>query len=156
MLHVGDSGGAVLSALRTARDAVVSVVFPAPCRICSKVLDTASRVPVCAACLSSFSRISPPWCSCCGRPIVSLQVSDMPQFLCRLCRLETYGFSFARSFAYYDDPMVRAILLVKHEGITPLASWFAGRLAELAARDPESFSADVVVPVPLHPARLRE
>ncbi len=144
------------SALQTALDAVVSVVFPAPCRICAKVLDTASRVPVCEACLASFSRISPPWCNSCGRPVVSRQVADSPQFLCRLCRAQTYGFGFARSFAYYDDPMVRAILLVKHDGVTPLASWFADRLSEIAASDPDHFSADVVVPVPLHPARLRE
>ncbi len=156
MLHDGESGGAVWSALRIARDAVVSVVFPAPCRICSIVLDTASRVPVCDACLASFSHISPPWCTSCGRPVISQFAADSPQFLCRLCRAETYGFSFARSFAYYDDPMVRAILLVKHDGVTPLASWFADRLAELAARDPKCFAADVVVPVPLHPARLRE
>ncbi|MGA7786017.1 MAG: ComF family protein, partial [Candidatus Acidiferrales bacterium] len=142
--------------LRTARDAVVSVVFPAPCRICAKVLDTASRVPVCAACLASFSLISPPWCTSCGRPVVSHQVADSPHFLCRLCRLETYGFGLARSFAYYDEPMVRAILLLKHDGITPLASWFADRLVEVAACDPEHFAVDVVVPVPLHPARLRE
>jgi ComF family protein len=151
-----DSGGAVWTILRTVRDAVVSVVFPAPCRICAKVLDTASRVPVCNGCLSSFSLISEPWCACCGRPVVSQQVADLPNFLCRLCRLQTYGFNFARSFAYYDDPMVRAILLVKHDGVTPLASWFADRLAQIALRNSKEFAADVVVPVPLHPARLRE
>jgi ComF family protein len=156
MLQDRLSGIAVLAALRTARDAVVSVVFPAPCRICEKVLDTASRVPVCPDCLASFSRISPPWCTQCGRPVVSRQVADSPNFLCRLCRLETYSFGFARSFAYYDDPMVRAILLVKHDGVTPLASWFADRLAEITARDAKDFCADVVVPVPLHPARLCE
>jgi ComF family protein len=52
--------------------------------------------------------------------------------------------------------MVRAILLLKHDGVAPLGVWFAARLAELAARTPECLSADVIVPVPLHPARLRE
>lgn len=52
--------------------------------------------------------------------------------------------------------MVRAIVLLKYHQVTPLGAWFAARLAELVARDPEMFAADVVVPVPLHVSRLRE
>ncbi len=150
------SGESVWAALRTATDALVSVVFPAPCRICESTLDTASRVPVCSRCLESFQRISRPWCACCGRPIISPVVADSLQILCRLCRANTYGFDLARSFALYNTPMVRAILLLKHEAVAPLGVWFARRIAELIAREPNLMRADVVVPVPLHPARLRE
>ena len=143
-------------ALRAALDALASVVFPALCRICEGMLDTASRVPVCENCLISFQRIAPPICDCCGRPIPSPLVADSIQVLCRLCRLGIYGFDLARSFAYYTSPMVRAILLLKHEEVAPIGVWFAERLAEMVRRDPELIAADVVVPVPLHPARLRE
>lgn len=37
-----------------------------------------------------------------------------------------------------------------------MGAWFAARLAELVAREPEAFRAEVVVPVPLHPDRQRE
>ncbi|HLW99934.1 MAG TPA: ComF family protein [Candidatus Acidoferrales bacterium] len=150
------SGASPWSALRTALDAFASVVFPAPCRICEGTLDTASRVPVCASCLKAFERIAPPLCDCCGRPIVSPRVADSIQIMCRLCRLETYGFDLARSYAYYNSPMVRAILLIKHDEVAPMGAWFADRLAEVVAREPERLVADVVVPVPLHPARLRD
>jgi len=146
----------IWSAVRAAGDALASVLLPAPCRICESILDTASGVPVCARCLDSFQQIRAPMCSCCGRPIVSNVVADSTQILCRLCRANTYGFDLARSFAFYNSPMVRAILLVKHEAVTPLAGWFAGRLAELVDRDPKLRAVDVIVPVPLHPARLRE
>jgi ComF family protein len=150
------SGVAVWSALRTARDALASVVFPAPCRICASTLDTASRVPICEKCLASFDRIHGPLCVCCGRPIISPLAADFIVVLCRLCRLETYGFDFARSFAIYNSPMMRAILLLKHDAVAPLGVWFADRLAELVADTPECLNADVIVPVPLHPERLRE
>ena len=150
------SGVAVWSALRTARDALASVVFPAPCLICASTLDTASRVPICEKCLASFTRISGPQCACCGRPIISPVVADSLVIQCRLCRAKTFGFDFARSFALYDEAMVRAILLLKHDGVAPLGVWFADRLKELVARTTECLSADVIVPVPLHPARLRE
>jgi ComF family protein len=156
MLRARVSRESVWAALRTATDALASVVFPAPCRICTATLDTASRVPVCARCLASFELITGPVCACCGRPIISPVVADSIQILCRLCRAGTYGFDNSRSYALYNTPMVRAILLLKHEAVAPLGAWFAGRLAEVIARMPECIRADVVVPVPLHPARLRE
>lgn len=81
---------------------------------------------------------------------------DSQQILCRLCRAGTYGFNVGRSFALYNSPMTRAILLLKHEGVSPLGKWFADRLAEIVKRLPERVEADIVVPVPLHSARLRE
>jgi len=146
----------VRAAFRAAANAIAAVVFPAPCRICEAVLDTASRTPVCAKCLASFATIQPPWCACCGRPIVSPVVADSLQILCRLCRAETYGFDLARSFATYNTPMVRAIMLLKHEAVAPMGVWFAGRLAEIVAREEQIAGVDLIVPVPLHPARLRE
>jgi ComF family protein len=67
-----------------------------------------------------------------------------------------YDFDRARSYAAYNDTLTRAIVLLKYHAVTPLAGWFAERLAELAAREPEAFAADVVVPVPLDRARQRQ
>ncbi len=52
--------------------------------------------------------------------------------------------------------MVRALVLLKYERIPPLGAWFGARLAEVIGEEPKELSADVVVPVPLHPTRLRE
>jgi competence protein ComFC len=76
--------------------------------------------------------------------------------LCHLCRTGVYDFDVARSFGLYNEPMVRAILMLKHEGIPPLGVWFAKRLHEIIASDRELFAADVIVPVPLHSTRRRE
>jgi predicted amidophosphoribosyltransferase len=40
--------------------------------------------------------------------------------LCPACRDNTYAFDRARSFALYEDALVRAILLLKFEQIEPL------------------------------------
>lgn len=141
---------------RVARDALASVIFPAGCRICERVLDTASRLPICEACLDSFQKITKPLCARCGRPMISAMTAQSLETLCHLCRTGVYDFDAARSFALYDEQMVRAILMLKHQGIPPLGVWFAKRLAEIIARDPELFAADVVVPVPLHATRRRE
>ena len=142
--------------IRTVLDALASVIFPAPCRICGSILLNASRIPVCEACLGSITLISAPMCECCGRPFVSAVAAEAIQPLCRLCRVPTYAFERARSLAIYDDALLGAITLMKYEQVTRLGVWFSERLAELVKADGEKFRADIVVPVPLHPDRLRE
>jgi ComF family protein len=143
-------------ALRKGLDAVVSVLFPAPCRLCEAPLETASRIPVCPECLGSLRPFSGPACQGCGRPFASEQAGLVSKPLCRACRAGIYAFDFARSYGPYDEKMAPAILLLKHNAIAPLGAWFADRLAELIAGEPRLAEVDRVVPVPLHRARLRE
>ncbi len=139
-----------------ARDALASLVFPAPCRVCDATLLTGSYIPICRACLDSLRPIHEPLCLCCGRPFVSPQAAQARVPLCRLCRRGVYAFDLARSHAAYDDTMIRAITLLKYHAVTPLGDWFGARLAERVAAQPDTFAADVVVPVPLHATRLYE
>ncbi len=95
-------------------------------------------------------------CEGCGRPFVSAVAGAVHRPLCHLCRRGVYAFSLARSYGVYTGAMVDAITLLKYHAVTPLGGWFATRLAELVAHQSATFAADVVVPVPLHPTRLRE
>jgi competence protein ComFC len=151
---------------RSAIDALAAVLFPAPCRICTATLLTASRIPICEQCFASFEPIANPICQCCGRPFVThpvvadgaqqLELGATSQTHCRLCREQFFAFHIARSYGAYNEALKKAILLLKFEEVTCLGDWFASRLAEVIAREAEVFRADVVVPVPLHPDRQRE
>jgi competence protein ComFC len=146
--------------LAEARDALVSIFFPAGCRICDQLLTRASRVPICDECLASFVSLTEEVCEICGRPIQSTTLHGIGQNRCPICREKpadqerTYAFDRARSFAAYDGLLVRAILLLKFERMEPLGAWFAARLAEVVHT--QGLQADVVVPVPLHRERERE
>jgi len=137
-------------------DAVVSVFFPSGCRICERLLTSASRVPLCEECLASFERVPDIICEVCGRPLPGLAQKDGEQLLCPACQGRMYAFDRARSFAVYQDAVVRAILLLKFEQIEPLGAWFADQLAEVLRVEGERLAGDVVVPVPLHRERERE
>jgi ComF family protein len=52
--------------------------------------------------------------------------------------------------------MARAVVMLKYQQVTPLAGWFGERLLRVVRENAEPFAVDVVVPVPLHPARQRE
>jgi ComF family protein len=149
---------AVRSRFRGVREALFSLAFLAPCRICGEILDTGDRIPFCRTCLTLLTQQLPePLCDCCGRPIVSTAVlGGVAKPQCHLCRKQVYGFDFARSFGAYTPAMARAILLLKYGDVAPIGGWFARQLAALARRQPDEFAADAVVPVPLDRGRLRE
>jgi competence protein ComFC len=140
--------------LRSTLAALASVLAPAECRLCERLLLNASRIP-----LGAFEQVAKPWCECCERPfyvVPTAQVAETVLTLCRLCRARTFAFEHARSFGVHDSALHRAILLRKYEEILRLGNWFAERLYEVAMRERNIFRADVVVPVPVHPARQRE
>lgn len=142
--------------LKDAFGALVSVVFPGPCRICGQALTNASRVPICLECLDGFAQIEEPMCRCCCRPFVFEAAPPAGEPLCRLCRAKFYAFDRARSFAIYNDALIEAVLLLKYDEVTRLGDWFAARLAEMVERERQEWRVDVVVPVPLHRDRQRE
>ncbi len=144
------------SGLRRAAGALLGVVFPGDCQTCGETLSEATRIPICAKCLGAFQRICAPLCAVCGRPLGPWMTAGPEVPRCHLCRRKAYSFDRARSFAVYDEALVRAITLLKYEAVMPLAGWFAARLEEMVREVGSDLEADVIVPVPLHRSRLRE
>ncbi len=135
---------------------VTSVCFPANCRLCERLLEDARRVPLCDDCLSSFQQLPPGGCDLCGLP--GTFDPDFPEGVsyCADCQRRRFAFQLARSFGFYEGALARAIVLLKHERIEPLAKWFSARLADLVVQQGTRMAADVIVPVPLHRQRQRE
>ena len=145
--------------LSNVRSALLSVAFPAGCRICERLLTEATRIPICNDCLGSFGPITGTVCDKCGRAVEGAARSDLETFVCPTCANgEGRGYAFVRvkRWAVYEGTLVRAILLLKFENIDLLGKLFAQWFAEVVAGSGSAFQADVVVPVPLHRQRERE
>jgi ComF family protein len=145
--------------LAEVRAALLSVVFPAGCRICQQLLTEPSRIPICNKCLDSFEPIAATVCDICGSPVERALSEPRREFVCPICLKEKnqrHAFDRVRSWSFYDGAMVRAILLLKFEYIEPLGVMLSRFLAEIVLRGGADFEADVVVPVPLHRQRERE
>lgn len=105
---------------------------------------------LCEACsrrLLRASDVSGPRCPRCGRPAAARK--------CETCGDWPDGLLSAARFAYaYHRPVDGMIRRMKYAGVTRMAGWMAGQILEFAARDlPGRW--DAVVPVPMHPRRLR-
>jgi ComF family protein len=155
-MYVSSLRNSIVPWLSRLSGALTSIVFPAGCRLCKRLLTDGSRLPICQECLSSFPAIGRGSCDLCGLPATFDPEFANSASQCRDCQERRFAFELARSYGVYEGTLVRAILLLKYEQIEPLGTWFGRRLAEIVRRETERMTADVVVPVPLHRQRARE
>jgi ComF family protein len=135
-----DAGGRIWWRLK---EALLDLLFPPRCVGCQRY-----GTWLCPECSSEIERIRGPLCPRCGQPGAE---SDR---LCPACRRVTPPIDGIRSAAYFEGVLREAIHRLKYRGVQALARPLGQLMAEQWAvwRIP----AEVIVPVPLHPARLSE
>ena len=121
-------------------------LYPATCVLCG-ARGEANR-DLCTGCLADLPR---PDNSCrrCGLPVPGTS----GELLCATCLRDPPAFERTRVLYDYAPPVDEMIRQLKYAGRLHLARLFGMQLATLAAGLP---AADCIVPVPLHPSRLRE
>ncbi len=117
---------------------LVEVVYPARCAGCGR-----RGCWVCGDCDAALPRFAPPWCQRCGAPVAldACVCSELPPEIGGL-----------RSVGRYDGWLRRAIVRFKYEEEWARADHLSAALAEPLATWQD---LDALVPVPLHPERLR-
>lgn len=98
----------------------------------------------CDLCQSQAVRIGQLGCKRCGYP--------SERRICKWCRYEPPWFDGARSWARYSGELRAAILHLKTQENSDLASTLAGHLVEILSK---SWAIDLIVPIPLSIARLQ-
>jgi len=127
---------------------LADLFFPPACQVC----DALGDFPLCSRCRAEIPLIRPPVCRKCGRP---LRGPPDLIFTCIPCRHRRTYFSCARAAGVYEGPLRDAIHALKFGRCQALAAPLGRLMAEVVATDPR-MHADLIVPVPLHPRRLRE
>jgi len=132
--------------------AIASLLYPPACTICSA--SVAAGEYLCAECDAKITRIVPPFCAKCSEPFAGAISSA---FTCANCAHRTLHFDAAVA-AYRSRGIVRRVMLDFKYGRQihlrhPVARWL------LAALDDERLRSrrfNIIIPVPLHPARERQ
>jgi ComF family protein len=126
------------------------LAFPSYCLGCQQRLPW-RRLPLfCDDCLSGITPISSPRCQCCGMGFAAGE-----DHLCGTCLQEVFAFDLARAALAYQPPITTLISALKFQGqLTGLATLAA--LARSSRGFQELSAPELILPVPLHPKRLRE
>jgi competence protein ComFC len=139
--------------LRSWLDAVLGLIYPETCQLCKTARASARDGLVCGRCWSQVRFIRPPFCERCGLPFPG-EISGA--FECANCREMELHFSSARSAVVAKT----AVLEIIHRFKYSRALWFEPFLADLLRREAvpalRGGSWDLIIPVPLHPLKLRE
>jgi len=102
---------------------------------------------LCTECLDQIPRVEPPFCTCCGGVVIA-------NGLCTRCRTSPLRIECIRSVVYFEGVLRKAVHQLKYSGRTAMAGPLGDLMTAYWMQNP--MPADVVVPVPLHAARLRE
>ena len=137
-------------------DPVLALVFPSPCPGCGGSVDRPTRGPLCDACWTALPRHRGTPCAC-GFPLPGGVSAP-----CGRCRRGLGPFTRGASLGPYEGTLRVLVHELKFRGRRRIA----GRLAEMLSAapgveavlsaGPALAGAPVLVPVPLHPHRLRE
>ena len=132
--------------------ALSSLFYPAACVVCSSNVERSDYL--CESCKSRAPRITPPFCAKCSEPFSGAITQT---FSCANCEHRLLHFDSAVA-AYRSRGLVRNLVHAFKYGHQrhlrhPLAHWLGETM-----RDPRLRGRrfDLIVPVPLHPARERE
>jgi ComF family protein len=132
----------LVSSLKQLEMGVLDLLFPPRCVGCGS-----SGGFLCVPCLSALPYLPFPLCAKCGKPLSYGTV-------CYDCENYLFAFDGIRSLSPYHGVVRQAILQFKYQNVKALAVQLAQLMGKYINSHP--LSADTLVPVPLHPRRLRE
>jgi ComF family protein len=104
---------------------------------------------LCPSCENDIQWLVPPFCPRCGRPFPKGSTSH----LCSDCLQEKTSFAWGRAAAIYQGVLAGAIQQFKYHGDVNLAGPLSRLWSKINIQD---FPVEAIIPVPLHPTRLRE
>jgi ComF family protein len=131
---------------------LLGLLFPPACPLCGSDLAADSPVSFCTDCLTGIHPLTSPCCPRCALPYATEDGSD---HLCESCLRADPPFSRVDAIGIYEENLRTAVQRFKYEGAIVLDRSLGGLLAAVLERTGAS-RPDLLIPVPLHPSRLRE
>lgn len=132
---------------------MLELLYPPSCLSCASRLPTSTPLELCADCERQLHAVPPPCCPRCGRhSAVSLLDGDV----CPSCRHALPSFRAGAAAFEYAGALRDCIHRVKFDSHLRLARALGDRLAQAAHARLRASGYDLIIPVPLHPARRRD
>ncbi len=126
-------------------------LLPPACPLCGGAFSQLAAEPFCPRCMACITPLPQAQCSCCALPFVCS--STLSSHLCGRCIQNRPAYAVTYAAALYQGQLRSAISRFKFQQCPNLDRPLAGLLVKCL---PEQLDVDLLVPVPLHPARLRE
>jgi competence protein ComFC len=148
-----DMNGGIQSYLRSTWDAALNLIFPPVCQICREERAGIQTGYVGGECWSQVRFVTAPFCQRCGLPYAGNVTGS---FVCGNCEDVKFHFRFARSAVVANPLVLQVIHRYKYNRALYFEPFLADLLVRQAVPSLQYEKWDLIVPVPLHPAKERE
>jgi ComF family protein len=139
--------------LRRALSAGVDLFLPPACLLCGQLLPPGCDPQAfCAECQATMPPLGNSHCSCCSQPFPGAS----SHHLCATCLQRPPAFSIAHAACSYQERVKDAIHQLKYRNQVNLAQPLGKLLGKALESAEVSFKPDCIIPVPLHPGRLKK
>ena len=139
-------------------DWLVDWLYPPRCRACGGRIYGRDAEYLCSACWPQIRLVSHPLCNRCGRPFFDASGDDHH---CAVCLARQPYFVRARAWGCYprdesaEHPLRQVVQKFKYGRKVSLGKPLGRLMAQGCQEFLKECHADLIVPVPLHPKRLR-
>jgi ComF family protein len=143
--------------IRSMLQAALRALLPAQCALCGGGCDGV----VCDACGDAYAGKRVARCACCANPmpppsVPSSMPSPMSDAVCGACLRAPPAYDATVAAVDYAAPLDQLVLRLKFGACLPLAPWCARQVRDAVLAHPGLPLPDLLCPVPLGAARLRE
>src|SRR5258707_4374123 len=138
----------------TLYDAVLALVYPQACAVCGGSVESRHDGVACEACWKATRLLGDDETLCwkCGA-FTRAHVSEGRKKSIRCGQCDEDSFTAARACGFYEGALRASVLELKRE--PHVAARLAHLMLAALQREPMN-SADLIIPIPLHPSRERE
>jgi len=139
-------------------ESLLDLLYPPRCRFCRNTISGSDEMCFCGECRRRIREVSHPLCTACGYPFLDTSGED---HLCGACLARPPSFVQARAWACYPrgdegkDPLRFVMQQFKYGRKVSLGRPLGRLLSKGCTGFFQESTLDGIIPVPLHPKRLR-
>lgn len=127
----------------------IDLLFPRRCPVCHDIVMPKGNL-ICPACLLKLHFVKSPVCQKCGKEIVSGQAE-----YCLDCARHRRSFEYGKALISYTDTARDSMVKIKYKNKREYLDFYIEALALRYGTVIQNMKADALIPVPVHPSRLR-
>lgn len=139
--------------LRAELAGLLDFILPPACPLCGAETPGLKTGRLCPRCLAGITPLASPHCPRCALPYPAETGSD---HLCEGCLREAPPFAAVAAAGIYTGALRDAVHRFKYQDAVHLDLPLSLLLREAVERMLPAFSPDLIVPVPLHPEKIRK
>ena len=132
------------------RESLLSALYPRRCPVCDGIPAPRGR-RICPDCARKLQFVTEPVCKCCGR-----EIREQEGELCQNCLKHHFSFDYGIALMNYTDEAARSMAAVKYKGRREYLEYYGLEAVKRCGDRLRRMQVDALVPVPVHPDRLRQ